>query len=145
MPPNKTTNQQTTKMTTTTTTKTKQPVRIKVDFGYYPDTYCAPQNGYLRCASPEYDRQTGKWFCRILDFNSVADAIDHLTHPLSDSCYQGALECDYDGDGEFVFGGPFQMAYGQHSRPVYTIVSRTSGRCNKSILSEIERIEGINN
>jgi len=122
-------------MTTTTT-----PVRIKAAFGYYSETLNAPEDGYLCRDYPNYNQTTGKEVWPILEFDSVKEAVDYLTEPRNDSNQGDAMDCEYDGGGDFSFAGSFECAHGQNSRPVYTIVSRASGRCTKAIKSEIQNI-----
>lgn len=122
-------------MSTTTTNATA--VRIKANYGYFSGTYNAPKNGYLQ-GPEQYDGHTGRKWTAPLEFDSVKAAYDYLTN--SDAYYQDAMFCEYDGDGQFSVGGTYVTSHGQHSRPVYTIVSAKSGRCNKSIIAECDRI-----
>jgi hypothetical protein len=120
-------------------TKSATAVRIKADFGYYYGTFNAPQDGYLM-GEPQYDYRTGREYSEPLEFASVAEAFAYLTKG-SHGCYPSeVLACDYDGDGDFSVSGTYYTFHGQHSRPVYTIVSRKSGRCTKAIKAECDRI-----
>lgn len=110
-------------------TTTETQVRIKAKFGYYANTYNAPKDGYL---CDEHGAP--------LEFDSIKSAYAHLTN--SDCYDQNAMFCEYDGDGNFSVSGPYECAHGQHSRPVYTVVSRKSGRCTKGIISECDALDG---
>lgn len=116
------------------------PVRIKADFGYFQGTYNAPTDGYLH-GPEQYDGRTGEIYRRPLEFKSVQEAYDYLTN--SEPYDQDAMFCDYDGDGQFSVSGTYVCSHGQHSRPNYTIVSRKTGRCNKAIIAECDRINNL--
>jgi len=117
--------------------KETQSYRIKAEFGYFANTYNAPADGYLM-GDPVIDYRTGREHRQPMEFDTVADAYDYLTagghghHPAE------GLACDYDGDGQFSVGGTYYTSHGHHSRPVYTIVSRASGRCTKAIIAECD-------
>ena len=119
-----------------------QQYRIKADFGYYSNTYYAPQDGYLQ-GDEQCDRRTGRYYTEPMTFDSVRAAGDYLTgggygcNPLD------GLACDYDGEGQFSVGGTYVTAHGQHSRPNYTLVSRASGRCTKSIMAGCDAIAAM--
>jgi hypothetical protein len=119
-------------MKTTITTA----IRIKADFGYYPGTYNAPQDGYIM-GCPKYDSRTGRESCLPLEFETVEDACDYLT----ESSNYDAMHCEYDGNGDFSRSGQYVTNHGQHSRPVYTIVSAKSGRCSKAIKAACDLIQ----
>ena len=126
-----------------TNTDTETSYRIKAAFGYYPSTIYAPADGYLT-GPEEYDYLTGRTFCEPLEFSSVADADAYLTEQGTDSPH-GYLDADgpavaYDGRGQYSANGIYCTAHGQHSRPVYTIVSRASGRCTKAIIAACDAI-----
>ncbi len=117
--------------------------RVKAAFGYYPGTYIVPQDGYLM-GYPTCDRMTGCDITSPLEFASVAEADAYLTDQGIDSPH-GHLPADgpsaaYDGRGQYSADGTYYTAHGQHSRPVYTIVSRASGRCNKAIIVACDAI-----
>lgn len=109
-------------------------VRIKVEWGYCSGTYNAPQDGYLM-GSPKWDGI--REYAEPLDFASVREAYEFLIR--SDAWHQDSMYCQYDGDGQFSVGGQYVCAHGQHSRPVYTIVGRKSGRCTKAIIAELDQ------
>ena len=109
------------------------PVRIKVVHGYYYGTINAPRDGYLM-DHPIYDSRTGVEIMTTLEFASVADAVGYLT-----TMEDGPLT-DYDGNGDYSVSGTYYAAHGQHSRPVYTIVARASGRCTKAIVAACDAI-----
>ena len=117
---------------------TTTAVRIKAEMGYYPGTHNAPQDGYLM-GRPTYDRMTGRDITSPLEFASVAEAYAYLTN--SDHYSQDAMFCEYDGAGDFSRSGQYVTSHGQHSRPVYTIVSAKSGRCTKAIVAACEEIQ----
>jgi len=127
-------------MSTITTPSTSTAVRIKAEFGYYPGTHHAPKDGYLM-DHPEYDHRTGKTSSRPLEFSSVSAAYSHLTN--SEPSDPDAMFCEHDGEGRFSVGGRYECSHGQHSRPVFTIVSAKSGRCNRSIIAECERLKAL--
>ncbi len=123
-----------------TTTPSATAVRIKAEFGYYYGTHNAPQDGYLM-SEPQYDHMTGRETCEPLTFASVKDAYDYLTaggygcHPAE------GLATEYNsGYGNFSASGTYVTSHGQHSRPIYTIVSAKSGRSTKAIVAECEAI-----
>ena len=111
--------------------------KIKAENGYYSNTYNAPKDGYLMDA-PSYDGFTGRETCEPLEFESIGDAWEFLTN--RDEWNQNAMCCEYDGDGKFSVGGQYVTSHGQHSRPRYTIVSAKSGRCNKEIIAECDKL-----
>lgn len=113
--------------------------RIKADYCYYSRSYGAPVNRYVM-GEGGYDSFTGKETREPLDFESIQDAYDHLTGGGRDSHPSDGLACDYDGNGNFSVGGTYVTHHGQHSRPVYQIVSAKSGRCNREILAACEKI-----
>ena len=125
-----------------TTTPTTTAVRIKAEFGYYYGTCNAPQDGYLR-GYPKYDRMTGRDIAIPLEFGSVAEAYAHLTD--CDQYSQDAMFCEYNGSGDFSRSGQYVTSHGQHSRPVYTIVSAKSGRCTRAIVAACEEIQSNDN
>ena len=117
------TNSKTKTIMTTTPTPT---FRILADFGYYYGTLNAPKDGYL---TDPYGEPR--------EFDSVKDAVSFLTNKTDQ---YDAMHCVHDGDATFSVDGNYQASHGQHSRPVYTIVSRASGKCTKAIKSEVEAI-----
>jgi hypothetical protein len=119
----------------------KDTYRIKADFNYYAGTFYAPKNVYLM-SEPEYDSRTGREYQTPLEFDSVGDAFDHLTSHHDG--YTHGTGCEYDGDGHFSVGGTYVTAHGQHSRPVYTVVSRRSGRCNQQIVAACDKLHAAN-
>jgi len=125
------------------TTLENKSYRIKAEFGYFYNTYNAPADGYLM-GDPIIDYSTGREYCRPMEFETVADAFSYLTEQGVDTPYgrgdAEGPEADYDGDGQFSAGGTYYTSHGQHSRPVYTIVSRASGRCTKAIIAECDNI-----
>ena len=125
--------------TTPTTTTTTTAVRIKAEFGFYSGTFNAPQDGYL--SYPKYDRMTGRDITSPLEFSSVADAYAYLTGGGYGCDPADGLACEYDGAGDFSRSGHYVTSHGQHSRPVYTIVSAKSGRCTKAIIAACEEIQ----
>ena len=124
-------------MSTTTATT----FRIKADWGYFPGTFHAPTDGYLM-GEEQYDGFTGKTFSNPLEFATVEEAFVYLTERSQETPYgySDAMDCEYDGDGQFSVGGTYVTSHGQHSRPRYTIVSAKSGRCNKAIIAECAKL-----
>ena len=116
---------------------TNTEYRIKVEWGYYAGTYNAPKDGCLM-DSPQYDSRTGREYSEPLTFDSIREAFDHLTQP-HDGFTRGT-GCEYDGSGVFSMPGTYRAAHGQHSRPYFQIVSRTSGRRNKEIVAACDAI-----
>ena len=121
-------------MKTTITTA----VRIRANTGYYQGTCNAPQDGYLM-GYPKYDRVSGRDIASPLAFASVADAYAYLTN--SDHYSQDAMFCKYEGAGHFSRSGQYVTSHGQHSRPIYTIVSAKSGRYTRAIGAACEDIQ----
>ena len=124
---------------TTTTTTTAITYRIKADYGYYTNTFHAPSDGYLM-GEPYYDHFAGRESCSPLDFTTVEAAYKYLVGGGYDCHPSDGRSCEYDGAAKFSRGGAYVTAHGQHSRPRYTIVSRKSGRCTKSIMDECDQI-----
>lgn len=114
--------------------------RIKADYGYFSNTLRAPKNGYVM-GLPTYDSFTGREFQSPLEFEAIEDAHNYIT-AKGDGYYEDpeGLGCEYDGKGSYSVGGQYVCNHGQHSRPVYTIVSAKSGRCNKEIIAACDNL-----
>lgn len=87
---------------------------------------------------PKYDPRTGRDYSSALEFATVKAAYDYLAASGDD---YDAMHCGYDGDGNFSVNGQYTTLHGQHSRPVYTIVSAKSGRCNKAIVAACDSLD----
>lgn len=111
-------------------TITVTPVKIKAEWKYYYNTFNAPEDGYLH---PE-------WMEAPMEFASVRNAYDFLTDTDADIYDAEWTGLVYEGDGEFRARGVYVTSHGQHSRPVFTVVSAKSGRCTKAIIAECDAI-----
>jgi hypothetical protein len=97
--------------------------KIKAEWNYYSGTLNVLKDGYL------YDSYNHS---EHIEFDTVKSALNYL---------QEYYNCDFlNRDSSLSFGGTYVCAHGQHSRPSFTIVNAKSGKINKQIKKELERL-----
>jgi hypothetical protein len=98
--------------------------KIKAEWNYYSGTLNVRKDGYL------YDNYYTP--NEHFEFDTVQSALNYL---------QEEYNCDFlNRDSSLSFGGTYVCAHGQHSRPSFTIVNSKSGKINKQIKKELERL-----